>query len=293
MLAVCAASAQQPQFELPAAPEPHVFASLRTTEPRSADGPAQPEKESSSTQPAPPQDQRDKAEDQIHEQERQRVAGILPSFNVSYRADAVSMTAEQKLSLAFRSVTDPVAFGGAAFIAGYHELNDDSEFGWGAQGYGKRVGAAYLDSFNGAMIGNGILPALLHQDPRYFRLGHGSTTHRMAYALMTNVMCRHDNKRRWEPTISNVGGNILSGAISNLYYPSGDSGIGETFTNGLIVTAQGGIGSIFQEFWPDISRKFLHKDPTNGLDAEARAADAARKQAKADAKREGKSQPQN
>jgi hypothetical protein len=74
-----------------------------------------------------------------------------------------------------------------------------------------------------------------------------------------------------------VGGNIISGAISNLYYPSGNSGIGQTFTNGLVVTAEGGAGSVFQEFWPDISRKFLHKDPTHGLDAQARAADKARK----------------
>jgi len=48
----------------------------------------------------------------------------------------------------------------------------------------------------------------------------------------------------------------------------------------LTVTAEGGAGSIFQEFWPDISRKFLHKDPTHGLDAEARAADKAAKEAK-------------
>jgi hypothetical protein len=34
------------------------------------------------------------------------------------------------------------------------------------------------------------------------------------------------------------------------------------------------------EFWPDISRKLFHKDPTNGLDAKAQAEDAARKQKK-------------
>jgi hypothetical protein len=45
----------------------------------------------------------------------------------------------------------------------------------------------------------------------------------------------------------------------------------------MIVTAEGGIGSIFQEFWPDISRKLLHRDPTHGLDAQARAADQAKK----------------
>jgi hypothetical protein len=97
---------------------------------------------------------------------------------------------------------------------------------------------------------------------------------------MTNVVCKHDNTGKWEPNYSNVSGNIISGAISNLYYPSQNSGIGQTFTNGFIVTAEGGFGSIFEEFWPDVSRKLLHRDPTRGLDAQARAADQAAKQAK-------------
>ncbi len=138
----------------------------------------------------------------------------------------------------------------------------------------------YLDAFDGTMIGNGFLPALLHQDPRYFRLGHGSATHRLLYAMSTSVICRHDNTGKWEPNYSNVGGNMISGALSTLYYPPNDSGIGLTIGNGLIVTAEGTIGGVFQEFWPDISRKFLHKDPTRGLDAEAKAADQAAKQAK-------------
>ena len=155
---------------------------------------------------------------------------------------------------------------------------DDNGFGWGPEGYGKRAGAAYLDAFDGTMIGNGILPSILHQDPRYFRLGHGTFTHRLLFALATNVICKHDNTHKWEPNYSNLGGNILSGAISNLYYPAGNSGVGRTITNGLTVTAEGGAGSIFQEFWPDISRKFLHKDPTRGLDAQACAADEAAKE---------------
>jgi hypothetical protein len=240
-------------------------------------------------QPGAEESQHQKADEQIKEEEKQRVLGIVPAFNTSYRSDAVSLTASQKMKLAFRSATDPVAFGAAVLVAGYHEaLDDDTGFGWGAEGFGKRSGAAYLDAFDGAIIGNGILPAILHQDPRYFRLGHGAKTHRLLYALATNVICKHDNTHRWEPNYSNVGGNIISGAISNLYYPSGTSGFGQTITNGLTVTAEGGAGSLFQEFWPDISRKFFHRDPTNGLDAQARALDAQEKLAAQKAKEETK-----
>jgi hypothetical protein len=294
--------------ELPEAPQPQI--ALAAAQPMGQETPAgqnqgaQPPapspaaQGSSSSQTAPQQpagekSQHEKADEQIKEQEKQRVVGIVPAFNTSYRSDAVSLSAGQKMGLAFRSATDPVAFAAAFLVAGYHEaLDDDKGFGWGVEGYGKRSGAAYLDAFDGSIIGNGILPSILHQDPRYFRLGHGTVTHRVLYSLATNVICKHDNTGKWEPNYSNVGGNIISGAISNLYYPSGTSGFGQTITNGLTVTAEGGAGSIFQEFWPDISRKILHRDPTHGLDAQARAQDAAERKAEREAKQKGKQSQQ-
>jgi hypothetical protein len=220
---------------------------------------------------APAPTRHEKAEVQIKEQEQQRVLGVLPSFNVSYRNDAVSLTGWQKMRLAFHSATDPVTFGTSFALAGYHEVvNDLSGFSWGPKGYVERAGAVYLDSFDGTMIGNGILPALLHQDPRYFRMGHGSAPRRLLYAASTAFICKHDNTGKWEPNYSNVAGNIAAGAISNLYYPGSNSGVGLTISNGMIQTATGAIGSVFQEFWPDISRRVLHKDPTHGLDEQNR-----------------------
>jgi hypothetical protein len=226
-----------------------------------------------SAQQAPNTDQdmtrREKAETQIREQTGQRTLGVVPAFNVSYRNDAVPMTPGQKIRLAFRSSVDPFTFGAAFVVAGYHEVNDDyGGFGWGAQGYFKRAGAAYLDAVNGTMIGNGFLPAVLHQDPRFFRMGHGSTMRRLLYAASTSFIARSD-RGHWEPNYSNVGGNFIAGWISNYYYP-GSNTWGQTISDSMIQTATGSIGSVFQEFWPDISRRLLHKDPTRGLDAQQR-----------------------
>lgn len=237
------------------------------------DSPPAPAEQPSSLPVAKDENQHDKAEVQLREQEHQRVMGILPSFNVSYRMDAVSLTGWQKMRLAFHSSVDPFTFATAFLVAGYHEADNDLAFGWGFKGYEQRVGAAYLDTFNGNMIGNGILPALLHQDPRYFRLGHGGVAHRLLYAAAAGFMCKHDNTGKWEPNYSNVLGNVAAGAISNLYYPGSNSGVGLTISNGMIVTAEGAFGAIFQEFWPDISRKLFHKDPTHGVDAETSPAD--------------------
>jgi hypothetical protein len=277
--------------ELPEAPLPQVAVAADATsgpQDQSTQQPAQnPTAQSSSSsqslsqQPDAKKSQYEKAEEQIKEQEKQRVAGVVPAFNVTYHSDAVSMTSGQKMRLAFRSSIDPVTFVGGLMGAGFKELKDeDTGFGWGPEGFGKRAGAAYLDAFDGTMIGNGILPSVLHQDPRFFRMGHGSIKRRLLYSAATSFICKHDNTGKWEPNYSNVAGNIVSGAISNLYYPAGDSGIGQTFGNGMLVTAEGTIAAVFDEFWPDLSRKFLHRDPSHGIDAQLRARDEAQKQAK-------------
>jgi hypothetical protein len=299
--------------DLPEAPQPQfLVATVQTVEPLRQETSAghgqstqQPgtspasQGSSSSQTPAPQTSQQidpekskhERAEEQIKEQEHQRILGILPAFNTSYRSDAVSLTAGQKMRLALRSEIDPEAFVIPFFVAGYHEaLDEDKGFGWGLEGLGKRAGASYLDHLDGTIIGSGILPSILHQDPRYFRLGHGSITHRTLYSLATNVICKHDNTGKWEPNYSNIAGNIASGAISNLYYPSSNSGIGQTFSNGFIVTAEGGADSLFQEFWPDFSRRFFHKDPTGGRDAAARALDTQEKEARKEAKEKAKQQ---
>jgi hypothetical protein len=238
--------------------------------------------QSSAQQPTTQESQHQKAEEEVKEQEHQRMAGIVPTFNLTYRSDAVALSPGEKFRLEFRAAIDPYTFSIAMIVAGLGEAKDSNPgFGWGPGGFAKRASAAYADNVIGNTLGNAVLPSILHQDPRYYRLGHGSIQHRVFYAAATTFICKHDNTGKWEPNYSNVGGNILAGAISNLYYPAASrSGIGLTFSNGFIVTAEGAFGSTLEEFWPDISRKFFHKDPTHGLDAQARAADAAAKQKK-------------
>jgi hypothetical protein len=201
----------------------------------------------------------EKAALQLKQQEQQRIAGVVPNFNVSYNKDAAPLTRTQKLHLAWRTATDPVAFGIAGFDAGLSQAeNDFPGYGQGAQGYAKRFGAAYADNFDGTLLGNAIFPILLKQDPRYFRRGEGSFPSRLFYAVSTTVWCKNDNGK-WGPNYSNIFGNLAAGGISNLYYPASDRGAGLTFQRGLTVTAYGAFGGVFNEFWPDIARK-LFKD---------------------------------
>ncbi len=231
----------------------------RTTpapEPNATQNP--PEQENKPPQPGKTKEQI--AAEQVKAQEHQRVLGVFPSFNVSNIPDAVAMTPKQKFQLAFKSATDPVTFVIAGVDAGVSQFeNDYKGYGQGAQGYFKRWGASYADTFDGDMLGNALFPTLLHQDPRYFRKGTGSIGSRLWYAASTTFRCRGDNGR-WQPNYSNVLGNLAAGGLANLYYPSTDRGAGLTFERAFTVTAEGAFGAIFLEFWPDVSHKLFKKN---------------------------------
>ena len=201
--------------------------------------------------------QQEKAAQQIKQQETQRILGVVPNFNTSYVQDAAPLSRKQKFSLAFHSSIDVGTILVAAVDAAYGQATDGfPAYGQGAQGYGKYLGASYADTFDGTMLGNALFPVLLKQDPRFFRKGTGSFTSRLLYAVGTTFWCKNDNGGRG-PNYSNLLGNIAAGGISNLYYPAAQRGVGLTFERGFVVTGEGAIGGVFEEFWPDIARKVL------------------------------------
>ena len=88
---------------------------------------------------------------------------------------------------------------------------------------------------------------LLHQDPRYFYKGEGSTRSRILYAMAGPFICKGDNGR-WQPNYSSVGGDLISGAISNAYYPRSNRGASLVFVNAGITTGGRMVNDVVQEF---------------------------------------------
>jgi hypothetical protein len=200
------------------------------------------------------------AEEQLKDQEKQRVFGFIPNFYVSYVPDAVPLTSKQKFKLAWKTTVDPVTLGVIGVIAGVQQAqNSFSGYGQGAQGYAKRYGASYANLVTGTFIGSAILPSLLKQDPRYFYKGTGSKRSRILYAMANSVICKGDNGR-WQANYSNIFGNLAAGGISNVYYPAEDrNGAALTFENGLIGIGATAAANLFQEFFsrkltPNVSK---------------------------------------
>jgi hypothetical protein len=207
--------------------------------------------------------QHDVAEEQIHAEEHQRIAGVIPNFYVTYDWRAAPLSAGQKYKLAWRASIDPADFIISGIIAGVEQAtNAFPGYGQGAAGFGKRYGASLADGTVGTFLGGAVFPALLHQDPRYFYKGTGSVWSRALYALATAVICRGDNGK-WQLNYSSVLADVASGAVSNLYYPASDrNGATTTVEIGLLNAAEDGFSNLLQEFVFNRVSTGVHKKST-------------------------------
>lgn len=189
------------------------------------------------------------AQEQLRQEEKQRVFGVIPNFYIVYDPHAAPLTSKQKFNLAWKSLVDPITFLGVGASAGIEQAtNEFKGYGQGAQGYGKRFGAGYTDGFTNTMIGGAILASWWKQDPRYFQKGTGTVRSRVLYAIAMSVMCKGDNGH-WQVTYAAMAGGLASGGISNLYYPAADrNGVGLTFENFGIGLGDGAIQNLIQEF---------------------------------------------
>ena len=188
------------------------------------------------------------AQEQIEDEEKQRVLGFIPNFYVTYVPNAAPLNTRQKFELAWKSTIDPVTFAITGGVAGLQQANNQfGAYGQGAQGYAKRYGASYADLVTNTFIGGAILPSLLKQDPRYFYKGTGSKRSRALYAIANSVLCKGDNGH-WQANYSAIIGGLAAGGISNLYYPPNDRGAGLTFENEAIGIGATAVANLLQEF---------------------------------------------
>jgi len=267
---------QSTQQQAPATP------STQTTATQTTAAQTAPAQGSSSSQAAADQSdaqksEHEKAEEQLKQQEKQRVLGVMATFNTTSNRDAAPLSSGQKFKLFFKSSTDPWPFMLAGVVSGIGQADDSyAEWGQGAQGYAKRYGAAYSDAFIGNFFGNAVLPSILHEDPRYFQKGTGSATSRFLWAAASTVWCRRDNGK-WGPNYANVVGNLMGAAVARAYYPASERTVSDTINDGLTVSVEGIVGAEVIEFWPDLVRHHKKKQ------AEKLAREAAQRDAQSGA----------
>jgi hypothetical protein len=185
--------------------------------------------------------------------------GVLPNYRTAEGSVPYSpITIKQKFTIANDDTLDGPSFALAAFFSGLGQIeNSNASFGQGVKGYAHRYFTGLADQIVGNYMTEATIPSLLHQDPRYFRLGHGSIMKRTAWAISRSFVAR-DNSGRWNFNYSEWLGNGIDASIGNLYYPD-NRGFVPTYQRWFTQVGTDSISQVLKEFWPDVKHRFFHK----------------------------------
>ncbi len=189
-----------------------------------------------------------------------RILGVFPNFRaVSADTKLPPQSAREKFAATAQQTFDysdlPLVF----VLAGVDESsNSEPSFGQGAAGYGQYLWRTALDQADENFWVQAILPSVLHEDSRYYTLGHGGIARRTLYAFDRTLITRTDSQKETFNFSEIVGAGAASG-ISDAYYPLYEATWTKTGQRWLENVLIDGGTYVFQEFWPDINGKLFHQ----------------------------------
>jgi len=219
------------------------------------------------SQQTPPADKSQNAQDPKPPDKNQsgtsndRLFYALPNFLTLENVGQVPpLTVGQKFKVVTRGSFDYIQIPWYAALSGISQAeNSEPGYGQGAQGYGKRFGAAFADGTIENYMTGAVLPSLLRQDPRFFQSSQGGFLHRTGYAVSRIFVTRTDSGHQ-QFNFSEIVGSAVSAAISTYsYHPQGDRTLPNTASVWGTQVGYDTITIVVKEFWPDIRRKLSKK----------------------------------
>ena len=178
---------------------------------------------------------------------------------VDHDAPFAPLTPRQKFIVATQRTTHGSIFLLSGVQAGFSQTADRPQgYGQGADGYGRRYGAALANNLSYDFFGRFVFPVMLKQDPRYFRASSGSAGTRLRYAVSRILVTRSDSGGHTFNS-SQILGVLFSSALANAYYPEDDRDAAGTFSRAGARLAWSAAGNVLREFWPDLRRKLKHQ----------------------------------
>jgi hypothetical protein len=212
--------------------------------------------------PAPPRDATPAVRKADNSEGRQtkRMFWIIPNFAaVSAGTELPALDARGKFALATQDSVDYSSFVWAGMLAGQSmALKSYPEFHNGLAGYSRYYWRAFADQASGAFFTEALVPAVTHEDPRYYTLGHGGFLRRAGYALSRVVVTKTDSGGR-SFNYSEIVGNGMEAGLSNFCYPPEERSLRNTAVNWVSQLEAASLNNIIREFWPDIRHKALRQ----------------------------------
>jgi len=189
-----------------------------------------------------------------------RILGIIPNFRaVSADQKLPPQSIKEKFTSTTQQSFDYSSFILPAALAGYAQgSNSEPQFHQGAAGYARYFWHAFVDQTSENYWVQAIVPAVTHEDSRFYTLGHGGLVKRGLYAFDRTLITRTDSDTRTFNFSEIVGAGAASG-ISDLYYPAADRTWTKTGQRWLTNVVIDGGTFVFQEFWPNINNTVFHQ----------------------------------
>jgi hypothetical protein len=188
-----------------------------------------------------------------------RILGVVPNFR-SVDADTRlrPQTVKEKFSTGLQDSFDYSSFIFVAAQAGAAQAtNGYPAFRQGTAGFGRYYWHTFADQADENLWVESFIPSVLHEDDRYYTLGHGGVFKRARYALSRAFVTRNDGGNVTVNAGEIAGAGIAAG-ISSAYYPGEYRTWTKTgqrwLTNIVLDDATFGL----KEFWPDINQRVFH-----------------------------------
>jgi hypothetical protein len=184
-----------------------------------------------------------------------RLFGVIPNYRADQlQAQYTPLSTAGKFAIARSDSFDwPNYF----LLAGYALQAQVAAGGFthsgGLNGFGRFYSRSVADQIIGSYVTEAILPALFHQDPRFFRLGKGTLWYRV-YNASTRVVVTKKDDGSATFNISEIIGNMGVTALGTLYYPDSRT-VSEGVERYGMALGNDMISNLLTEFWPDIRRR--------------------------------------
>jgi len=164
------------------------------------------------------------------------------------------LSSMDKLRIASSNVVDPfslVTIGVSAAIT----IGSDSHTGYGPGmgGWAKNAGTLFTEDMTGAFFITFLIPSIVKQDPRYYRMPHASIPRRVANAIVQPVWTRSDSGKHM-PNLAMLIGVPATITLSNVYVPDRDQGVGPTAASSAVAIGSAPIDNFITEFLPDVAK---------------------------------------
>ena len=187
------------------------------------------------------------AQEEVKEQEKQRVLGIFPNFYTTYVPIRRLWPRSRSSRWPGNRLPIPSALSASRFLAGIYQASDRVRRIRARCGsYGRRFDSTLRRRFFGTFIDSAILPSA--PENKIHAVFLRGNRHKTSQSLCAaNAIISGDNQQ-WQLNYSTIVGSFATAGLSYTYYPASDRGGTLLVETALIRIAEGSVAGLFQEF---------------------------------------------